>query len=178
MKRLLRPIPLVALCALAVWGADISSKTYLDEVRYLASPELKGRATGSPELEKAATAFLEKNRARNNRVLLVMLAPSVVRLSDLNLDVEISYRHGLRTVAGKQPDIITSSDSLMYCLKFDWGGNTLEINGRYEAPAGGKAERFFRIFRVSEYNIAGQALNFSLLGTKLIQTLRKPFLSA
>src|SRR5580658_6369012 len=61
MRRFLRPIPLalVALCGLALCGfapraADISSKTYLDEVRYLASPELKGRATGSPELEKAA----------------------------------------------------------------------------------------------------------------------------
>jgi aminopeptidase YwaD len=34
--------------------ATISPQTYLAEVKYLASPELKGRATGSPELEKAA----------------------------------------------------------------------------------------------------------------------------
>src|SRR5580704_3711875 len=34
--------------------AQISPQTYLAEVKYLASPELKGRATGSPELEKAA----------------------------------------------------------------------------------------------------------------------------
>ncbi len=56
MRRFLLPIPLalVALTGLTLWSADISSKTYLDEVRYLASPELKGRATGSPELEKAA----------------------------------------------------------------------------------------------------------------------------
>jgi hypothetical protein len=40
--------------AIALYGADVSSQKYLDEVRYLASPELKGRATGSPELEKAA----------------------------------------------------------------------------------------------------------------------------
>ncbi len=37
-----------------VWAADISPQAYLDHVKYLASPELKGRATGSPELEKAA----------------------------------------------------------------------------------------------------------------------------
>jgi UDP-MurNAc hydroxylase len=161
------------------WDSTSSIRRYeADFDRALNAAPQQSPSVPLPELEKAATAFLEKNRARNNRLLLVMLPPSVVRLSDLNLDVEISYRHGLRTVAGKQPDIITSSDSLMYCLKFDWGGNTLEINGRYEAPAGGKAERFFRIFRVSEYNIAGQALNFSLLGAKLIQTLRKPFQSA
>ncbi len=40
--------------AAALTAADISPKSYLDDVKYLASPELKGRATGSPELEKAA----------------------------------------------------------------------------------------------------------------------------
>ena len=41
-------------CPLAVVAADISPQAYLEHVKYLASPELKGRATGSPELEKAA----------------------------------------------------------------------------------------------------------------------------
>ena len=49
-----RLIPLI-LCALALAAAEISPQVYLGEVRYLASPELKGRATGSPELEKAAS---------------------------------------------------------------------------------------------------------------------------
>src|SRR5580698_8484391 len=43
------------LAALAFAPAQISPESYLAEVKYLASPELKGRATGSPELEKAAT---------------------------------------------------------------------------------------------------------------------------
>ena len=55
MRRLLCLIPL-GLIPLAVSAADINSKTYLNEVTYLASPELKGRATGSPEIEKAAPA--------------------------------------------------------------------------------------------------------------------------
>lgn len=161
------------------WDSTASISRYqADFDRALQTAPQQSANVPLPELEKAALAFLEKNRARNNQFLLMLLPPSVAQIRDLGVDVEVSYRHGLRKVGGKQPDIITSSDSLMYCLKFDWGGNTLEINGRYEAPAGGKAERFFRIFRVSEYNIAGQALNFSLLGTKLIQTLRKPFASA
>ena len=48
MRRFLFLLPLAAL------AADISPDAYLAHVRYLASPELKGRATGSPELEKAA----------------------------------------------------------------------------------------------------------------------------
>src|SRR4051794_5251256 len=47
-----------ALCAAAclAFGATpaIDPNRYLDDVKFLASPELKGRATGSPELEKAA----------------------------------------------------------------------------------------------------------------------------
>jgi Peptidase family M28/PDZ domain/PA domain len=43
--------------------ATIDPKLYLDEVKYLASPELKGRATGSPELEKAAAFIAGKLRS-------------------------------------------------------------------------------------------------------------------
>jgi aminopeptidase YwaD len=35
-------------------GAEIDQQMYLKHVKLLASPEMKGRATGSPELEKAA----------------------------------------------------------------------------------------------------------------------------
>ena len=50
-------IAALAGLALAAWAqapATISPDAYLAHVKYLASPELKGRATGSPELEKAA----------------------------------------------------------------------------------------------------------------------------
>ena len=39
--------------AFAAPGVD--AQTYLDDIKYLASPQLKGRATPSPELEKAAS---------------------------------------------------------------------------------------------------------------------------
>ncbi len=42
------------LIPLALGAADVSPQSYLADVKFLASPELKGRATGSPELEKAA----------------------------------------------------------------------------------------------------------------------------
>ena len=41
-------------CAPLLLSAEIDPQAYLKHVQYLASPELKGRATGSPELEKAA----------------------------------------------------------------------------------------------------------------------------
>ena len=44
----------VLLLSTLVPAADLSPKNYLAHVKYLSSPELKGRMTGSPELEKAA----------------------------------------------------------------------------------------------------------------------------
>ena len=42
------------MLAVVLPGAEIDPRLYTADVRYLSSPELKGRATGSPELEKAA----------------------------------------------------------------------------------------------------------------------------
>jgi hypothetical protein len=48
--------PLLCLAPCLVWGAygadaKVDPTLYWNDVKYLASPELKGRATGSPELE-------------------------------------------------------------------------------------------------------------------------------
>src|SRR5215472_12975587 len=52
------PLVFLGAAALAVvaFGATVSidPKAYMDEVKYLSSAELKGRLTGSPELERAA----------------------------------------------------------------------------------------------------------------------------
>ena len=51
--------PLLAAVAFAA-AATIDPAVYLNDIKYLASPELRGRHTGSPELAKAA-AWLEKH---------------------------------------------------------------------------------------------------------------------
>jgi aminopeptidase YwaD len=53
-RRNLRSFFIAALISIPLLAADINPDQYLAHVRYLASPELKGRATGSPGLEKAA----------------------------------------------------------------------------------------------------------------------------
>lgn len=55
---MIRRFAFVCLFAASAFAADVDPKAFLDDVKYLASPELKGRATGSPELEKAAK-FIE-----------------------------------------------------------------------------------------------------------------------
>jgi hypothetical protein len=53
---------LAALLAIPL-AADVDPDLYLSHIRYLASPELKGRATGSPELEKAAHYIADQFRS-------------------------------------------------------------------------------------------------------------------
>ncbi|MBZ5601897.1 MAG: M28 family peptidase [Acidobacteriia bacterium] len=54
-----RLLTLLAAASLAAAGS-VDPKNYQADVNYLASPELKGRATGSPELEKAADFIARK----------------------------------------------------------------------------------------------------------------------
>ena len=65
---MLRRLTFIAAFAGVAWTAttgvaDFDPARYLEHIKYLASPEMKGRATGSPELEKAAQYIVEKFRA-------------------------------------------------------------------------------------------------------------------
>jgi UDP-MurNAc hydroxylase len=120
-------------------------------------------------LQETANNFIRKSNCKNNKLLLKALQPAVIRLSDLGVDVELSYRGGLREISGKQPDIVTSSDSMNYCLLYDWGGDTLAVNGRYQVPAGGNPMRFFRLFRVAAHNSAGNSFDLFFVGHQVVK---------
>jgi len=64
MKNLKLRLPVLALAVSLAFGASatLDPKVYLDEIKYLASPALRGRATGSPELEQAAAWLAGKYR--------------------------------------------------------------------------------------------------------------------
>jgi UDP-MurNAc hydroxylase len=135
-----------------------------DFERVLTEPPDKTPSVSLTKLQEAARAFVQKCNHKNNRLLLRALQPTSVHLRDLGIHVELSYRHGLlEAVSKRQPDIITSSDSLLYCMMYDWGGDTLAINGRYEVPSGGNLQRFYRIFRVPAHNSLGEAFDLAFL---------------
>ncbi len=63
--RIALPIGLLIGLAAGLFAADISSDEYLGIIKFLASPEMRGRATGSPELEKAAAYIRDQFRGMN-----------------------------------------------------------------------------------------------------------------
>jgi hypothetical protein len=63
MARLFRAAALAAALAVALCAAGIDPARYIEHVRYLASPDLKGRGTGDPGLEKAADYLTKQFRS-------------------------------------------------------------------------------------------------------------------
>ena len=61
--------PLVLAIAGGLLAAELSPTEYLGYVKYLASPEMRGRATGSPELEKAAAFIRDQFHSMNLKPL-------------------------------------------------------------------------------------------------------------
>ena len=53
----------LAIGAVAADAPSFDATRYLSHIKYLASPELKGRASGSPELEKAAKYIADAFKA-------------------------------------------------------------------------------------------------------------------
>jgi UDP-MurNAc hydroxylase len=121
------------------------------------------------KLQETADGLIRKCSNKNNRVLLKAIQPAVIRLNDLGIDVELSYRGGLREVEGNPPDIVTSSDSLNYCMQYDWGGDTLAVNGRYRVLNDGNVRNFFRIFRVPAHNSAGDSFDLMFLAHQVVK---------
>src|SRR5437660_11254597 len=62
--------PLVLVVAGGLFAADFSPTEYLGYVKFLAAPEMRGRASGSPELEKAASFIRDRFRSMNLKPLV------------------------------------------------------------------------------------------------------------
>jgi len=126
-------------------------------------PLLKSPSVPLPKLQEAQRTAWIKTKARNNRHLLRLVPPAIAHLTDLDMNVRVSMRE--LTPVGKDvpADIALSSEALQYCYLFDWGGDTLQVNGRYTVPEGRSPRRFFLNFRVPAYNGAGIAFDLPLL---------------
>lgn len=158
-------------------SAAAIQKYTMDFERALRTEPSTSPSVSLEKLRATAGAFVAKCMRNNNHRLLNLLPATVIRLTDLRCDVELSFRHGLVETSGKHPDIAISSDSLLNCLATDWGGETLLINGRLELPPGGKSRRFHWIFRVPRHNSYGSTFDFSFLGSQMFKKAKAIFAS-
>jgi UDP-MurNAc hydroxylase len=160
----------------ADWDSTESIRKYdRDLQRALNSAPLTSPKYELAALRETAREFARQCGYKNNQRLLKAMPAARIHLSDLEKDVEFSFRSGLTEGVSGPIDISTSSDSLMYCLTKSWGGETLQVNGRYQAPAAGNQSHFFRIFKVFQHNSYGTSLNLMFLGNQTLKKARRLF---
>ena len=94
-----------------------------------------------------------------------MLKSSNVYLTDLKSSYELSLDKGLvKTNRSEEDcDIALSSESLLFCMKFPWGNDTLGVNGKFRKPANGNYSQFYNFFRFNQLKSRGIDVNANYL---------------
>src|SRR5690606_16413756 len=102
--------------------------------------------------------------------------PLDIYLHDLDQLCRFSISRGLVRLEGSPEgaDVTMSSDSLAYVFRFDWGYDTLTVNGRFRADMQGFS-KMTKLFAVGPLNNTGRSISPALL---LDFTLIRRFLRA
>jgi UDP-MurNAc hydroxylase len=120
-------------------------------------------------LRSRHSAFMERLVKKNGPIVLRGLAwtrhlrRATVHLTDLGCSLQFDLKR-FETVDcdASTCDVSLSSSALDYCFHFDWGGDTLSVNGRFTTPPGGEHARFRRYFSLANLNNRGQTVFYYL----------------
>ena len=138
------------------WNSETALSRYsTDFERALRNPvKVPTSKVELDQLVNGALRFVRTLRRNNSDILLRRVPSTTLYLTDHNLSLRLGLS-GLRQIRSKSyadHDIALSSSALLYCLRFPWGGETLMINGRFQAPVKGNHHKFFRWFSIAQAN--------------------------
>jgi hypothetical protein len=137
------------------------AKYVVDWSRIGSRPRGRSPRVGEDHLIAAAQTFLERIR---QRTVLWTLRPLTwlgyltdvnVHLTDLNATYRFSIFRGFSRDYTLSADVALSAHSLLFCFQFDFGIDTLFINGRLQERSGGGARKLSRQFAVARHNNNG-----------------------
>lgn len=149
--------------ALARWAAA-----------YAAVPRLSMRESKSVTLEKILQLSAQYQRriwTKNNRLFLRLLSlvgffPRVlIRLKDVEKCVTFDVKNGIKLLEKDPPELVDIeivSEVLAFLLEFEWGIDTLIVNGRFRAT-NKDFLRVTRAFSVGALNNTGRNLGFGMM---------------
>ncbi|MGH1348677.1 MAG: MBL fold metallo-hydrolase [Nannocystales bacterium] len=119
--------------------------------------------------DRYAQRITEANDARTLKLLrlnpiLPALRPVELHLWDLDCDVRFSFERGLERIDRRTQDydLRMGSDSLHFMFAHPWGTDTLTVNARFRADAGG-VKRLLTTFGVDQLNNVGIRVSPSFL---------------
>lgn len=128
-------------------GQDADSRAALsawdEDYDLSAKPLRRTESVPVDELVAASRDYVRRVTARNSRFLIRLLSlppfryfePLRIRLTDWGTVALFDVNTGLTLVDGASDDceIMLSSESLACVFRFDWGFDTLLVNGRFQA---------------------------------------------
>ena len=97
----------------------------------------KNVPVASSDLVNQANIFVENLNTKNNFLVKSVLKPTHIFLWDLNKAYTLSLANGFteNNLSKENCDVLLSSESLLFCLKFPYGLDTTQINGRMQKAA-------------------------------------------
>jgi hypothetical protein len=136
-------------------------------------PLRKSARVSLDSLEAQARLYIERVDGANEPRMLALLrrlpilkflGPIEIYLWDLDQNVRFSFEQGLESISERSAryDLRMSSDSLHFMLKNAWGMDTLTVNGRFQADAGG-LKRLAATFGIDALNNTGLHLTPAFL---------------
>lgn len=121
------------------------------------------------EILTLSRKYRQKLLERNSRAAIYLaqwmgVLPSVLfHVEDLNTYLVFDWTSGLRpTARGGSADVTIGSESLAYLFRFDWGLDTLQVNGRFTASKAG-FRKLIRTFSIGSLNNMGLQFSIQLI---------------
>ena len=102
---------------------------------------------------------------QNYGMITKMLKPATIYLYDYKTAYQLTIAKGLEPIDKKieDCDVALSSDSLLFCLKFPFGTDTLGVNGKFRKPKNGSYSKFYNYFRFNQLKSRGIEVNANYL---------------
>jgi L-ascorbate metabolism protein UlaG (beta-lactamase superfamily) len=130
------------------------------------------KSLSEAELQASCKAYLTRLRSKNNFTLIRLarllplvraFQPFAIRVTDLGAVFRFDMLKGLEKLPDGSPwDVSMHSECLDYVFRFDWGYDTLTVNGRFRADMDGFV-RMTKNFAIGPLNNIGRRISFGLL---------------
>ena len=147
-------------------------KSYAEHIK----PELATKATSVSEADllTQGNAFINTLKKNNTGWMRLFFKPTNIFIADYGKAFQLSLNgFKIANIPSNDCDIDLSSDAMLYCFKFLWGGATTRVNGRYQVPPNGKFYNWKLYFQTSELNNHGEKFDFSFIVQSALRSLRR-----
>ena len=150
------------------WDSLNSIEQYKEDFRQIemnSEKLVKNKKVELNELLNQAKLFTKNLKKTNNFVIKSLLKDSIIHLSDYDITYKLSLSNGLEEdqTTYEKCDVSMSSESLIFCMKFPFGLDTTQINGRLQKPKKGIYNNVYNFFRIDQQKSRGHEMTLTYL---------------